>query len=212
MKPTDLAGWDKYGSEVAKEVSCYLPVGIRKGDTVMDVGAHHGHFALLAAREGAVQVCSYEPAPENLVYLRQNTQDVPQIELHEYALGREKGIRELWLNPGRNTGAHSLIKRRGREPVEVMVRSFTDEVKEIRPDIIKIDIEGAEYELDLDCLGSVRGVAIELHLQGNQRIEAQRVHRYIRSLGFTVVRQPTDTGRNWHTFSIYRKDAVVAST
>lgn len=208
----DLAGLDKYGAEVAKEVSCYLPVGIREGDIVMDVGGHHGHFALLAAREGAAQVCSYEPAPENLVYLRQNTRDVPQIELHECALGREKGVRELWLNPGRNTGAHSLVKRRGREPVEIMVMSFANEVRKIKPDIIKIDIEGAEYELDLDCLANVRGIAIELHLQGNQRIEAQRVHRYIQSLGFTVVRSPRDTGKNWHTYSIYRKDAVVAST
>jgi FkbM family methyltransferase len=201
------AGWEKYGEEVAQEVSCYLPLGIRKGDVVMDVGSHHGHFALLAVEQGAAQVYCYEPAPENLVYLDRNTRDVSEIEVSDVALGGgNPEVRELWLNPGRNTGAHSLVKRRGRSAVKVLVLPFHEELEKINPDVAKIDIEGAEYELHLDCLEKVRAIAIEYHLVGFQRIEAKRVHRKIMSMGFRCVREPRDTGQNWHSYGIYRRD------
>ncbi|MDD5312470.1 MAG: FkbM family methyltransferase [Dehalococcoidia bacterium] len=141
--------YEEYTSFVFKQY-------VKKGMTVLDIGANIGYFTLLAASlvgEGG-KVYAFEPEPKNYNLLVKN------VELNSYnnivAVPKAVSDRvdELQLFIDRvESGGHSLFKesaRRGNinsvESVTVSTTSidefFGDNQSII--DVIKIDIEGAE--------------------------------------------------------------------
>ena len=84
-----------------------------RGKVVVDVGAHIGGFAILAATRGARRVLAYEPAAENFRLLALNAATHPAIEAHRAAVWRSdrRDARLAWRassNPV-NTGGGSVV-------------------------------------------------------------------------------------------------------
>ena len=133
------------------------------GATVMDIGANIGASADMFYRKGAKKVICYEPLEDNALICKMN---VPQAELVVAAVGKEAGVADIFVAPNRkNYGNTSLKIQRGRENEGgVPVVSFLDEVKRVKPTIIKIDCEGGEFDF-LPCKlpAHVKGVTMELH-------------------------------------------------
>lgn len=123
----------------------YGPVDFRDR-TVLDLGAHIGAFSYLALSSGAKHVVAIEPQPQNFELLERN--------LSRFA-GRYRLERKaVWFSPGRfklfghdyaNSGGYSLFFSFGGQAVEVETISNLGEVFGGVPDIVKIDVEGAEY-------------------------------------------------------------------
>jgi len=150
----------------------YAPPGfeIQKTDTVVDIGAHIGAFSIFAAKRASKgKVFSFEPVPGNFALLRRN------IESNRLAniVPINKGIsdattsREICL---RNTGMHSFYLNKCGEKTTVEVTSLADFVHEYalpRIDFMKIDCEGAEYEILAACPPSITDrigrIAMEWH-------------------------------------------------
>ena len=123
---------------------------IRPGDTVLDVGANIGYYALIAAQKaGPVgRVIAVEPDPENYALLRHN------IHINGYdhvqpvcaAIADRCGEADLW-KAGRNWGGHSLFSDR-KKSARVRVKTTTIDayLESVPGDVhfIKMDIEGAE--------------------------------------------------------------------
>ncbi|VVC03785.1 Hexuronic acid methyltransferase AglP [Candidatus Bilamarchaeum dharawalense] len=160
---------------------CYLPEGfqIKKSDVVVDIGAHIGFFSVMAgqmAREG--RVYSFEPNPDNfdllgINLLMNNLGNVRPI--HEAVTDRRGSI-ELFLSD-KNTGGHSIYDYGDRtNRVVVSSTSLQDIVKQHqldRIDFLKMDCEGAEYEIfrniPPEVLRLVRKLSMECHYQGEGR-------------------------------------------
>lgn len=129
---------------------------LKPGMTFIDIGANVGLFTLLAARlvgpKGHVH--AFEPAPENLRWLKENISLNPlkNVTPHSQAVSDCSGIANLRL--GRESGLHSLLRPKvltGRSVDVPTIRldDFLDTVgkrlkRHVRPDFIKMDIEGAE--------------------------------------------------------------------
>ena len=124
---------------------------VRKGDIVLDCGAHVGVFTRQALDLGAEKVVAIDPDPTQVECLRRNFEE-------EIASGRvvvaPKG---LWSSEGSmslhvgvlNSGISSLVIERGGEDVEVALTTIDQLVSDLRlprVDYIKLDIEGAERE------------------------------------------------------------------
>ena len=60
-------------------------------------------------------------------------------------VGKANGKIKLFINSKRNKGIHMIRPVNGRESIEVETISFGDLINEIKPNKIKIDVEGAEY-------------------------------------------------------------------
>lgn len=125
---------------------------VRKGDVVLDCGAHVGVFTQTALEMGASRVVAIEPDPVNLECLRRNF-------AAEIAGGRvtlaPKGVwsseKTITLLPGvDNTGMNTMLATGPpRGGIEVPVTTIDKLVAELalsRVDYIKMDIEGAERE------------------------------------------------------------------
>jgi FkbM family methyltransferase len=144
-----------------------------KGKVVFDLGSNIGGFILKCAEEGATMVIAYEPEPYNLEVLRLNAaviqQKFPNIKIvvKAVAVGNQDGQFDLVLNPGSNSACSGSITSRARSnrvSVPVTVVNFADELEEFKPNLIKMDIEGAEYMLlENELPDYVKEIAMELH-------------------------------------------------
>jgi FkbM family methyltransferase len=185
-----------------REVKAYRPLGIRPGDVVLDVGGNIGAFGREAVDAGA-EVVALEPHPESGAVYAAN---VPEATLIRGAAGGEEGMRELWLGPRPTT--HSIVPYRGRRPGGLVpVYTLPGLIAVYRPTVLKVDIEGGEYDLDWDLPG-IRAVAAELHFfRKAWRAEARRVVRAIEDQGFRPTVPPRDTGKNRRTVGVWHRDA-----
>lgn len=144
---------------------------INSGDIVWDVGAHHGIIsALIAKIDESSQVIAFEPVQENLSILRDTIKRngvEDRVKIVQEPLADRN--REVGFHTQSNTtaGRHRLTN--SEQPPKVKTISGNQLISEGKipsPDIIKIDVEGAEYLVLKglnDSLTSVRTLFIELH-------------------------------------------------
>jgi FkbM family methyltransferase len=130
---------------------------LRPGMTVIDAGAHHGLYALLASKRvgGDGRVIAIEPSPRECErlekHLRMNR--CSNTELVACALGEDPGDADLYLVDGFQDWCNSLRPPAVDEPVRTVrasVRRLDDVLAELdvtKVDFIKLDVEGAELSV-----------------------------------------------------------------
>ncbi len=144
---------------------------LSRGDVFIDVGAHIGYFARLAARrvqaEGVV-IC-VEPDPRNLPLLESNTSSYPQVVVVEGACGRKPGRMsfELDSNPLYSAKADG---REGTTTVSVttldaVAADLLSTLKGPRRYTCKIDVEGAGLDVVLGGLSFLRSSRSDIILE-----------------------------------------------
>ncbi len=130
--------------EQALFVSC-----IRGGDTVADVGAHIGLYTLQAARAAgpAGHVVAFEPAPANRRVLERNiaANGYANVTVVDAAVSDSAGFDSLSLSTD-NSGDHSIARSHpgAEQSVTVPTVTLDDYFAERAPEVIKMDIQGAE--------------------------------------------------------------------
>jgi FkbM family methyltransferase len=156
----------------------YVPADERPIRTVVDVGAHVGLFTLwCAARYPAARIVAVEPSPRAAAYLRKNVgrNRLDRVTVVEAACG--------------GSSRRALLYRRGPEmtstlygdaPTATEVEVLTlDELFRRhaieRCDLLKLDCEGAEYEILLGAsaatLERVDGIVMECHRSAAHSLE-----------------------------------------
>lgn len=142
-----------------------------KDQVVMDCGSNIGGFISKACIDGALSVHAYEPENFNFDVLSKNVSILKekfntQIEIINSALVGSYASNITFNISGAKTSAcsGSVIKTRRSIPLTVKAINFWGELDRIRPSIVKIDIEGGEYDiLTQDFPDYVKEVALELH-------------------------------------------------
>jgi FkbM family methyltransferase len=138
-----------------------------KGKTVLDLGANVGGFASMALAAGAAKVVAVEPCPYNFEVLKRNSPGAELIQAAVVPSPRGK-TPFRYANSKRNSVSSSTVRRMNFSGVEIEVPSvsFRDLLDSFKPEVLKVDIEGAEYDI-LDEIGSippyVRQAAFEFH-------------------------------------------------
>lgn len=167
----------------------YLPAGVPSPRTIVDVGAHVGIFSMWAAsRFPEARVLAVEPASEAFECLQLNIErnGLTNVEPVRAAVGST--ARRAMLYRRGFAAANTLYVRDNYgsrfEPLErveviplgeLFARFLVESC-----DLLKVDCEGAEYELLLgaaaDELRRIRRIAIEYHLglTGHRPAELER--------------------------------------
>jgi FkbM family methyltransferase len=147
----------------------YNKLKIKPDDVVVDFGLNIGMFTCWASKKGAKEVYAYEAEKENYELAKENIKlnDFNNVKLYNLAvIGNNEKTRNFSVNVKKNKGAHSLVHKKGRETVTVECININDVLEKVKPNVIKMDIEGGEYEcltnLTYD-LSKVREFIMEFH-------------------------------------------------
>lgn len=121
---------------------------VKPGSVVYDIGANVGYFSLLASvlvgSEG--QVVAFEPLPRNVRYLQRHVQinHLENVRIIEAAVADHDGQAAFNLGP---SSAMGHLASDGDVKVQmVSLDTLLADGQLDPPDVIKLDVEGAEYE------------------------------------------------------------------
>jgi FkbM family methyltransferase len=140
---------------------------LRPGMTVLDVGAHHGLYTLLASKrvgwEG--KVIAFEPSPRECTRLRKHLRwnRCANVEVVPCPLGEEPGEADFYVVDGIQDGCNSRKPPAIEEPTKTMrtqVRRLDDVLAERgvgEVDFIKLDVEGAELSVLYGAMKLLQG-------------------------------------------------------
>lgn len=155
---------------------------LEEGSCVVDIGANIGAFTVDAARRVGPAGCvhAFEPDPEVCERLSDNVKlnGLTNVVIHNCAVGGENGEACLYRH-GKSafTSLLATVDDRSQQHSE----SFTVRVMGAREalqacggriDLLKVDCEGAEYDLfdalDADAVAAVKQISMEVHAVPNR--------------------------------------------
>ena len=159
-----------YRQSWEQAVIAFFAETLRPGDTVLDIGAYVGPYALLASRlvgrDGHVYAFEPDPVARALLIRNVAANSAENVTVLPWAVADRLGT--VWLDSGSLGNANTAIT-----PVSGQIRASTVTLAsfcqqlELTPDLIKIDVEGGEAEIVTDeateVLRRARAVVIEVH-------------------------------------------------
>ena len=177
----------KYKSEY------YLPKKLNP-QVIFDIGGNIGITAIyLASLFPEATIYSFEPMPENFKILQKNIKQYENIKAFNFGLGSKNGNFKVYLSGDpENYGGISFYPDLSGKQIEPFiyceVKNINEIIKQLNIDsidLIKIDTEGAEYDILLSIKESIlrKTTWITGELHGNQDFE---LLNYLNILGFSI--------------------------
>ena len=118
---------------------------------IIDIGANIGYYAIIAGKGIGPRgkIFAYEPENRNFSFLKKNIEanKLANVIPLKIALSNEKGMSKLYLDED-NKGRHSLAYEKNKECLVIETDTLDNSLEQFGSpavDIIKIDIEGAEF-------------------------------------------------------------------
>ena len=175
---------------------------LKPSSVFIDVGANEGYFSVIGAQlvKKLGKVVAVEPQKRLRPVLEKNFQlnGLDNVLLIEKAVSNEIGVATIYISPTTNPGSTSLHQSTSYKlPTEVIGTVTLSEVFRIAEieiaDLVKMDIEGFEYEA---ILGSpelfrehrIKYLALELHPEMIQKrgFEPKEISAFLRECGYEM--------------------------
>jgi FkbM family methyltransferase len=127
------------------EDMCFVLHFLTPEDLFVDVGANIGAYTVLASGVAGAKTMAFEPSPFNYQYLVQNvrlnglTAKATPLNL---AVGSEEGV--LRLTEGLGTENYIAQDHGAGQTVETKVTTLDQALADLRPALMKMDVEGFE--------------------------------------------------------------------
>jgi len=165
--------------------------------TVLDAGAFVGLYTLKASRY-AKRVVSLEPSEQNYRYLESNIMlnGADNVEPRQVALSSKAGFSRF-----SQSGTTSTLSEGGQQAVETT--TLDDVVESVgHVDLLKLDIEGSEYEVFAASRSALREIAkitAEIHIYtGAHKRGLERLITSLGENGFEVVTMQSPFQSMWY--------------
>lgn len=157
-------------------------ITIKPDDIVIDCGAHIGSFTRLALSKNA-QVISIEPDDGNFELLKKNTEGQKNLKLVQTILWTGKDVS---FKVDKKRGELNKVDGEGVLKPSVTLDYIIRRFKIDKIDLLKMDIEGSEYEVlyNFQHLNIVRQLTMEWHYGSTKMAE---LIIFLEKHGLTVV-------------------------
>lgn len=179
---------------VERKYDCYE---LNDLDVVLDIGANNGLFTLLMLQSGCRKVYAFEPNKDSLVNLTHMFANNDKVAIVEKAVYINDSDLEFFIDPNNTTIgslSESHLQTHGSSVQKITVpaislKSFMKEHGVDRISLVKMDIEGAEYDiiehLEDEVYDKVDSFLIEYHDNTDRRVV--RLLDILKSKGYDIV-------------------------
>jgi FkbM family methyltransferase len=158
-------------------------------NNVIDAGANVGIFVLkVKTLNPDCRLTCFEPVPStrNILIINVLKNNLSDVLIYPFALSGDNGSIEI--SDGADCGANSKFINEGERVVNVEARKLSDFITE-DVDLLKIDIEGGEYDVfkdlcDTGKIKSIKRIVCEVHY--TNKMDFPRLLSSIMDNGFTV--------------------------
>lgn len=139
---------------------------LRRGDLFLDIGANVGTYTVLASGVCKADTRAFEPDPSALAALKRNVEInnlQALVTVHGVALGASD--RDVAFTVGHDAGNRIVSARDDRQCRIVQQKQLDSFVRDSKPTVAKLDVEGYEEEVlrgGLTLLANESFAAIEL--------------------------------------------------
>lgn len=197
-----LAGAKTHDSEI--RLARFLIRHLTSDQQYIDIGAHIGFFSMLASelcgKNG--KILSIEPSATIHEYLKLNLSSYPQAIAIQALVSEQTGTTSFYEFDTLYSEYNTLLPEQygktdwyaGRLPTETSREAYTIEdlcrKNDIIPDIIKIDVEGAEYQVvsTLKDTSLCPVIIMEYILQDEKEMTHDAALNHLISIGYTLKR------------------------
>jgi len=166
---------------------------LRDGGTFVDIGANIGSYTLISSESAAAQIHAFEPHPSTFQLLRRNVERNQRnnVMLHNVALGSAEG--EVYLTDCSGSSINHIVSGNSETVGAIAVPCHRiDNMCQragIVPAIVKIDVEGFEFDVLLgfgDFLSAIQVLLIEMNGLSDKRSQGQKeIHSLLTSKGLS---------------------------
>jgi FkbM family methyltransferase len=188
--------------QVESDVYAYLHAHIRPGDTVLDVGAYLGVYAMLSARKAGPQgqVIAFEPTSTSLPFLHRHlVMNGLQNRVHVLAcaIGCSSAVVEFYEHS--DAYLNSVGTKDPAATASTMIRVPMLSIDEVctmfnlQPDLIRIDVQGFEAEVLRGAAQTIKNrpqlkIIVEVHPQlwALHNLDETKFKAQLRDLGLST--------------------------
>lgn len=169
-------------------------IPLRHSDVVVDIGAYVGTYSIRCARFPVKKVVAYEPTPNTFGVL--DLTRLPNLRNVQAAIvGDDRKKATLHISRGIGVTNSTTLSNRKVDRIEVQALRYEQVVA--GASIVKIDVEGAEYDYAIVQPG-LRAIIIDFHrVPGNWIEKAEEIVQKIKDAGFSTVIQPDFYASSW---------------
>lgn len=162
-------------------------VPLRHSDVVVDIGAYCGMYAIRCARFPVRRVVAFEPTPGTFAVL--NKTKLPNlVSVNAAVVGDDSTHVDLFVSEGIGVTNSVVKSRRKAGSVRVNAVNYLDAIADAT--VVKIDVEGAEYDYPILQPG-VRAYLIDFHpMPGDWTARANAIIDELEAAGFTGLITP----------------------
>jgi len=194
--------------EINREYT-WMPVKDKK---VLDIGGCFGGYSKFALENGAKEVLCIEPEPRNYETICVNLEKFSNVKVLNSACVYD-GRNEIPLyttTSGKSFGNFSTSKYRGRDEIRVKTVKFNDVLKQFKPEVIKMDCEGQEFDLLREPFPEyVKYFTMEIHFTSPSTVKPswfERSQQLIKMFeDWQVVKKPNISKTLWHTIGAWKR-------
>jgi FkbM family methyltransferase len=177
----------------------YDILDIKNPGIVMDIGANLGVWTKYILYRGAEKVYCFEPNKKAIEHLKKTLSDDSNTRIIEKAVYKENSILKFFIDE-KNSLTSSLLEQSGHSPAydveAITLEESLDLIGESKVDLIKIDIEGAEFDIidrmDNKTAERINSLLIEYHdfyfPEGMAKV--QKMENKLKSMGYKIYRCP----------------------
>ena len=180
---------------------------IKENDMVIDIVAHVGYFTIYAAKKAKNgKILSFEPSKESFNVLKNNLKinNIQNVNVENIGVRSKSGASILYVDKNNEIGNSMFSDDENLIKENVQVTSVKEIVKKYKIesiDLLKLDCEGAEYEIILELpttiLNKIKRISMEVHKIDNFDIDD--IEKFLTKNNFQVKREYllSESPTNW---------------
>ena len=175
--------------EIERENHYAYDTFIKPGNIIFDIGANVGlHTYYFATKFRDTYVCSFEPLKANAEYIEGiiSLNKLGNIKVIKKAVGAETGL--VFFDTYKNNHQGKIAKAPSDLRVEIITLDDFIKHENIKPDFIKIDVEGAESEVLAGFVNLVNEVKPVIIIELHTNDQSKQVAEFFRRLDYKIFR------------------------